>query len=73
MVDLSIKVVPKSRDQRRELDKAAKAAGLKTGPWVLSVALAAARVAVAPSKALPAPNGGVSGLPADPNTQLVNN
>lgn len=34
-----------TRDQRRELDRAAKGAGLRhTGPWVLSVALAAARV-----------------------------
>ena len=43
MSDLSIKVSPKTRDQRRELDRAAKAAGLKTGPWCLMVALEAAR------------------------------
>lgn len=45
-----------TRDQRRELDRAAKAAGIRnTGPWVLSVALEAARRA----NARPEPNGGV--------------
>ena len=34
-----------TREQRRELDRAAKACGLRhTGPWVLSVALGVARV-----------------------------
>ena len=55
MVDLSVKVSPKSRDQRRELDKAAKSAGLRTGPWLLAIGLQAARLnpaSVAPKFAL---------------------
>lgn len=61
MADLSLKIVPKSRAQRRELDRAASSAGLKTGPWCLSVALAAARVAVGASAATPASTAAFQG------------
>lgn len=63
MADLSLKIVPKSRAQRRGLDRAAASAGLKTGPWCLSVALAAARVCLGVSAAAPASNNRVSAPP----------
>jgi len=60
--DLSIKLAPKSRAQRRELDRAAASAGLKTGPWCLSVALAAARAVLAPQGASAAPKPAPAGV-----------
>ena len=64
MADLSLKIVPKTRAQRRELDRAAHAAGLKTGPWVLSVALGVARVGQA-AKGAPGPQNPPSGYGLD--------
>jgi hypothetical protein len=47
-----------SRAERREIDRAAKAAGLKSGPWVRSSALSLARVAGNVAKAPVASNSG---------------
>ncbi len=52
-----------SRSQRRELDRAARLQGLKTGPWVRAVALAAAKGGGLTS-GRPGPNGAVSGVSA---------
>lgn len=57
MADLALRITvqPLSREQRREIDRAAKVAGLRPGPWCLSVALAAARVAGKPQPLSVAP------------------
>ncbi len=41
--DLSVKAVPPNRSSRRLWDRAAKACGLRTGPWLVSLAQEASK------------------------------
>lgn len=64
MPDYSIKLAP-TRDQRREIDRAAKAAGFRnSGPWALSKVLEAARAGLGTQSA-PAGSKSASALPSD--------
>jgi len=67
MPDLSIRITvqPLSREQRRVIDRAARAAGLRPGPWCLSVALAAARAVAEPQGASAAPKPALA-APSEP-------
>ncbi len=72
MTDYTIKLSP-TRDQRRELDKAARAAGQRnTGPWALSELLRVVRVGSGVQAASVASKPALAPIPvSDPNRVIL--